>query len=78
MRDGGKTTLNEQQLITAINTLMNSVATIKCTARSREIFEAFDELLLLKPGGRVIFNGPLGQDQANLIRHFEAQRGVPK
>ncbi len=45
---------------------------------SREIFEAFDELLLLKPGGRVIFNGPLGPNQANLIRHFEAQAGVPK
>ncbi|PNW71465.1 hypothetical protein CHLRE_16g655450v5 [Chlamydomonas reinhardtii] len=64
----------------AVRNTVNTGRTVVCTIHqpSREIFEAFDELLLLKPGGRVIFNGPLGQDQANLIRHFEAQRGVPK
>ncbi|KAG2441719.1 hypothetical protein HXX76_003334 [Chlamydomonas incerta] len=64
----------------AVRNTVNTGRTVVCTIHqpSREIFEAFDELLLLKPGGRVIFNGPLGQDQANLVRHFEAQAGVPK
>lgn len=43
---------------------------------SGDILQAFDELLLLKPGGRVIFNGALGQDQANLISHFQSVKGV--
>ncbi|KAG2451837.1 hypothetical protein HYH02_003613 [Chlamydomonas schloesseri] len=64
----------------AVRNTVNTGRTVVCTIHqpSREIFEAFDELLLLKPGGRVIFNGALGANQANLIRHFEAQAGVPK
>jgi hypothetical protein len=34
------------------------------------VFDAFDELLLLKRGGRVIYHGPLGRDSAALIAHF--------
>ena len=48
--------------------------TVVCTIHqpSREIFEAFDELLLLKPGGKVVFNGPLGKGQARLAQHLGA------
>jgi hypothetical protein len=34
--------------------------------------QAFDELLLLKPGGHTIFSGALGPDQSRLIGHFES------
>ena len=40
--------------------------------------QTFDELLLLKPGGRTIYAGPLGRESASLIAYFEAVPGVPK
>ena len=39
--------------------------------------QAFDELLLLKRGGEVIFSGALGPGSANLTAYFEAIAGVP-
>ncbi|KXZ48202.1 hypothetical protein GPECTOR_29g109 [Gonium pectorale] len=64
----------------AVRNTVNTGRTVVCTIHqpSREIFEAFDELLLLKPGGRVIFNGPMGQGGANLIEHFHGVEGVPR
>jgi energy-coupling factor transporter ATP-binding protein EcfA2 len=52
--------------------------TVVCTIHqpSAAIFEAFDELLLLKPGGRCIFSGPLGPEGANLISYFSSIAGV--
>ncbi|RDX65618.1 ABC transporter G family member 39, partial [Mucuna pruriens] len=54
--------------------------TIACTIHqpSIDIFEAFDELLLMKRGGQIIYNGPLGQQSQKLIEYFEAIPGVPK
>ena len=40
--------------------------------------QAFDELLLLKRGGRTIYNGPLGHLCADLIAFFESVDGVPR
>lgn len=34
-------------------------------------FEHFDELLLLKSGGRVVYHGPLGHDSQELIQYFQ-------
>ncbi|KAG2492873.1 hypothetical protein HYH03_008788 [Edaphochlamys debaryana] len=65
----------------AVRNTVNTGRTVVCTIHqpSREIFEAFDELLLLKPGGRVIFNGPLGPGQSTLVGHFEgAGPDVPR
>ncbi|KXZ51846.1 hypothetical protein GPECTOR_11g285 [Gonium pectorale] len=64
----------------AVRKTVNTGRTVVCTIHqpSREIFEAFDELLLLKPGGRVIFNGPMGQGGTNLIEHFHGVEGVPR
>ncbi|KAK3127191.1 hypothetical protein QOZ80_7AG0569620 [Eleusine coracana subsp. coracana] len=45
---------------------------------SIDIFEAFDELLLLKRGGRVIYAGQLGVQSHMLVEYFEAIPGVPK
>ncbi|KAK7356955.1 hypothetical protein VNO80_16236 [Phaseolus coccineus] len=54
--------------------------TIVCTIHqpSIDLFEAFDELLLMKRGGQLIYNGPLGQQSQKLIEYFEAIPGVPK
>ncbi|EFJ46421.1 hypothetical protein VOLCADRAFT_93195 [Volvox carteri f. nagariensis] len=62
----------------------NTVATgrtVVCTIHqpNREIMDYFDELLLLKPGGRVIFNGPVGRpNQSELIAYLESIPGVPR
>lgn len=40
--------------------------------------QAFDELLLLKRGGRTIFNGPTGHHFSTLIAYFESVDGVPR
>ncbi|KAL8948749.1 MAG: hypothetical protein Q9222_005088 [Ikaeria aurantiellina] len=39
---------------------------------SSVLFEHFDELLLLKSGGRVVYHGPLGKDSRQLIDYFES------
>ncbi|XP_051118222.1 ABC transporter G family member 39-like [Andrographis paniculata] len=66
-----------------MRTVRNTVdtgRTVVCTIHqpSIEIFEAFDELLLLKRGGRVIYAGPLSQQSQKLIEYFEAIPGIPK
>ncbi|KAI4322386.1 hypothetical protein L6164_022088 [Bauhinia variegata] len=66
-----------------MRTVRNTVdtgRTVVCTIHqpSIDIFEAFDELLLLKRGGRVIYAGPLGHHSHKLIEYFEAIPGVPK
>lgn len=38
---------------------------------SSVLFEYFDELLLLKSGGRVVYHGSLGKDSRHLIDYFE-------
>ncbi|PHT31508.1 ABC transporter G family member 39 [Capsicum baccatum] len=45
---------------------------------SIDIFEAFDELLLMKRGGQVIFAGPLGHQSHLLIEYFQSVPGGPK
>ncbi|KAJ0743878.1 hypothetical protein HanPI659440_Chr10g0381031 [Helianthus annuus] len=36
-----------------------------------DIFEAFDELLLMKRGGKVTYTGPLGHHSHLLLEYFE-------
>lgn len=38
---------------------------------SSVLFEYFDELLLLKSGGRVVYHGSLGKDSRDLIKYFQ-------
>ncbi|XP_059646739.1 pleiotropic drug resistance protein 2-like [Cornus florida] len=66
-----------------MRTVRNTVdtgRTVVCTIHqpSIDIFEAFDELLLMKRGGRVIYAGHLGRNSNKLIEYFEAVPGVPK
>ncbi|OVA03884.1 ABC transporter-like [Macleaya cordata] len=66
-----------------MRTVRNTVdtgRTVVCTIHqpSIDIFESFDELLLMKRGGQVIYGGPLGKNSQELINYFEAIDGVPK
>lgn len=66
-----------------MRTVRNTVdtgRTVVCTIHqpSIDIFEAFDELFLLKRGGQEIYVGPLGQHSSHLIDYFEGISGVPK
>ncbi|CAI5480135.1 unnamed protein product [Closterium sp. Yama58-4] len=65
-----------------MRTVRNTVdtgRTVVCTIHqpSIDIFEAFDELLLMKRGGEVIYMGPLGTDSKIMIDYFQAIPGVP-
>ncbi|CAH9137901.1 unnamed protein product [Cuscuta epithymum] len=66
-----------------MRTVRNTVdtrRTIVCTIHqpSIDIFEAFDELLLMKYGGQVIYAGPLGRESQKIIEYFETIHGVPR
>ncbi|XP_028076381.1 pleiotropic drug resistance protein 2-like isoform X2 [Camellia sinensis] len=66
-----------------MRTVRNTVdtgRTVVCTIHqpSIDIFESFDELLLMKRGGQVIYAGPLGRNSHKLVEYFEAIPGVPK
>ncbi|THG15397.1 hypothetical protein TEA_013503 [Camellia sinensis var. sinensis] len=65
-----------------MRTVRNTVDTgriVVCTIHqpSIDIFEAFDELLLMKRGGNMIYAGPLGRHSHKLVEYFEAVPGVP-
>ncbi|KAL9440125.1 hypothetical protein AB3S75_018895 [Citrus x aurantiifolia] len=66
-----------------MRTVRNTVdtgRTVVCTIHqpSIDIFDAFDELLLMKRGGEEIYVGPLGRHCSQLIKYFEGIDGVPK
>ncbi|KAG6761775.1 hypothetical protein POTOM_035008 [Populus tomentosa] len=58
----------------AIRHMVDTGRTVVCTIHqpSIEIFETFDELLLMKRGGQVIYAGPLGRNSHKLVQYFEA------
>ncbi|KAJ4718241.1 Pleiotropic drug resistance ABC transporter [Melia azedarach] len=66
-----------------MRTVRNTVdtgRTVVCTIHqpSIDIFEAFDELFLLKRGGQEIYVGPLGRHSSQLINYFEGIDGVSR
>ncbi|XP_023766490.1 pleiotropic drug resistance protein 2 isoform X1 [Lactuca sativa] len=66
-----------------MRTVRNTVdtgRTVVCTIHqpSIDIFEAFDELLLMKIGGKITYTGPLGHHSNHLIEYFESIPGVNK
>ncbi|KAI8569224.1 hypothetical protein RHMOL_Rhmol02G0261800 [Rhododendron molle] len=65
-----------------MRTVRNTVdtgRTIVCTIHqpSIDIFEAFDELLLMRRGGQIIYAGPLGRQSRDLIEYFEVSKSLP-
>ncbi|KAK4776338.1 hypothetical protein SAY86_005026 [Trapa natans] len=66
-----------------MRTVRNTVdtgRTVVCTIHqpSIDIFEAFDELFLMKCGGQEIYVGPLGRHSSQLIKYFQGINGVSK
>ncbi|KAG5227869.1 pleiotropic drug resistance protein [Salix suchowensis] len=66
-----------------MRTVRNTVdtgRTVVCTIHqpSIDIFDAFDELFLMKRGGEEIYVGPVGRHSSHLISYFEAIEGVSK
>ncbi|XP_060175555.1 ABC transporter G family member 31 [Lycium barbarum] len=65
-----------------MRTVRNTVdtgRTVVCTIHqpSIDIFEAFDELLLMKRGGQVIYGGKLGEKSQTMIDYFQSIPGIP-
>ncbi|CAH1425586.1 unnamed protein product [Lactuca virosa] len=66
-----------------MRTVRNTVdtgRTVVCTIHqpSIDIFEAFDELLLIKRGGEELYVGPVGRNSCHLIKYFEDIEGISK
>ncbi|XP_012480072.1 pleiotropic drug resistance protein 3 [Gossypium raimondii] len=63
-----------------VKNIVNTRRTIVCTIHqpSIDIFEAFDEIILMKRGGQIIYSGELGQNSCKLIEYFGGIPGVPK
>ncbi|XP_042478945.1 pleiotropic drug resistance protein 3-like [Macadamia integrifolia] len=63
-----------------VKNVVDTGRTIVCTIHqpSIEIFEAFDELILLKTGGHMIYSGPLGLHSSRIIEYFEGISRVQK
>ncbi|KAF5941434.1 hypothetical protein HYC85_019076 [Camellia sinensis] len=64
----------------AVKNVVATGRTTVCTIHqpSIDIFEAFDELILMKRGGQIIYSGMLGQHSSKLIEYFEGINGLPK
>ena len=64
----------------AVRNTVNTGRTVVCTIHqpSVDIFDAFDELLLLKRGGRTIFHGPIGSRAFDLISYFSSTHEAVK
>ncbi|KAJ5956072.1 hypothetical protein N7501_010351 [Penicillium viridicatum] len=64
-------------IVRFLRRLADAGQAVLCTIHqpSAVLFENFDELLLLKSGGSVVYNGPLGNDSRTLIDYFEQNGG---
>lgn len=64
-------------IVRFLRKLADAGQAILCTIHqpSAVLFEEFDELLLLKSGGRTVFHGELGDDSKHLIEYFESNGG---
>ncbi|KAF8682044.1 hypothetical protein HU200_045504 [Digitaria exilis] len=66
-------------VVRAVKNISETGRTVVCTIHqpSTEIFEAFDELILMKNGGKIIYSGPIGQQSCKVIEYFEKISGIP-
>ncbi|ESQ56007.1 hypothetical protein EUTSA_v10024221mg [Eutrema salsugineum] len=64
----------------AVKNVAETGRTVVCTIHqpSIDIFETFDELILMKNGGQLVYYGPLGKHSSKVIDYFESIPGVPK
>lgn len=66
-------------IMRTVRNIVDTGRTIVCTIHqpSIDIFEAFDELFLMKRGGQLIYAGPLGQNSHKLVEYLSKVDGVP-
>uniref|UniRef100_A0A0D6R6X5 ABC-2 type transporter transmembrane domain-containing protein n=1 Tax=Araucaria cunninghamii TaxID=56994 RepID=A0A0D6R6X5_ARACU len=66
-------------IMRTVRNIVDTGRTIVCTIHqpSIDIFEAFDELFLMKRGGQLIYAGPLGRYSHKLVEYLSAVEGVP-
>ena len=64
-------------IVRFLRKLTDAGQAVLCTIHqpSAVLFEHFDELLLLKSGGRVVYHGSLGHDSHDLINYFQSNGG---
>ncbi|KAM0962434.1 hypothetical protein ACFX2A_022042 [Malus domestica] len=64
----------------AVKNVVATGRTTVCTIHqpSIDIFESFNELILMKTGGQIIYSGALGHNSSELIEYFERIPNVPK
>ncbi|KAK7387230.1 hypothetical protein VNO78_27860 [Psophocarpus tetragonolobus] len=62
----------------AVRNTVDTGRTVVCTIHqpSIDIFEAFDDLLLMKRGGRVIYGGKIGRQSDIMIKYFQSIEGI--
>ncbi|KAF7058247.1 hypothetical protein CFC21_065350 [Triticum aestivum] len=63
----------------AVKNVADTGRTVVCTIHqpSIDIFETFDELMLMKRGGELIYAGPVGHHSCEVIQYFQEIHGVP-
>ncbi|KAL2454822.1 ABC transporter G family member 29 [Abeliophyllum distichum] len=63
-----------------VRNTVNTGRTVVCTIHqpSIDIFESFDELLLMKSGGEIIYSGSLGTNSQDVVNYFEAILGISR
>ncbi|KAI9167899.1 ABC multidrug transporter atrF [Paramyrothecium foliicola] len=61
-------------IVRFLRKLADAGQAVLCTIHqpSAVLFEHFDELILLKSGGRIVYHGPLGKDSQELLHYFES------
>ncbi|KAF0715901.1 Aste57867_3123 [Aphanomyces stellatus] len=67
-----------KRIMAGLKEIAKSGRTIVCTIHqpSSEVFNMFDNLLLMKRGGQMVFFGPLGPGSVNLQNYLEAMPGT--
>lgn len=63
-----------ERVVQNIRTIANSGRTVVCTIHqpSPSVFYAFDELLLLKKGGQIVYFGDIGIEASFVVKYFES------
>ncbi|CAK4818545.1 unnamed protein product [Aphanomyces euteiches] len=66
--------------MSGIRKIASTGRTVVCTIHqpSKEVFEMFDSLLLLKRGGETVYYGDLGRKSAHLMEYFMRIPGTPE
>ncbi|XP_044946360.1 ABC transporter G family member 41-like isoform X2 [Hordeum vulgare subsp. vulgare] len=64
----------------AVKNVADTGRTVVCTIHqpSIDIFEAFEELMLMKRGGELIYAGAVGHHSCEVIQYFQSIPGVPR